>query len=161
MSRKGIGFLIFFLFVACSKEEGGTTSSSTNETNWTLSGLKMRSSGNSEWVEVPNSNLISEKIVINNSAQAMTRTVSDSDCKLTLIYNFRWGTDNMSFEGHTADGDPHGCQPSILHCPDSYEAMTFDTTFEFKGEISDDEKTFITTCSPGSGKTVYQYTYVK
>ena len=160
MKRIKIGFLVFFLFVACSKNDGGSTSSSNNETNWTLSSLRMRSGDDSSWVGVPNSDQISEKIVINNSAQAMTRTVSDSNCTLTLIYNFEWETDGMSFGGYSANGDPDGCQPSILHCPDSYETMG-SNGFDFRGEISDDEKTLKTICSISSDGTVYEYTYVK
>ena len=153
-----IGFLIFFLLIACSKDET-TTSSSTNETSWRLSNLEMKRANSNEWVSVTFSE-ISENLVINDLAQVMTRTVSGSECTLTLIYNFRWNTEGMVFDGYNADSDPYNCQPSILHCPDNYETLTT-STFTFEGFMSDDERTLRVICSPGSDQKSYRYTYTK
>ena len=158
MNKIGIGILTLFLSIACSKNEN-TSASSDNETNWTLSHLEMKS-GNGNWVPVSISE-INETLIINSSAQAMTRTLSDSDCKLTFVYNIDWGTDSMVFEGYSTDSYPRNCDVTVLHCPDSYETMAF-STFTFTGEISDDENTLTATCSTGSSNgNSYRYTYVK
>ncbi len=161
MLRIGIGFLTLFLFIGCSKDKGNTTASSDNETNWSLSALKKKQKQpeDSPWERLDI--LGNESLVINDSAPAMTRTLSDPNCKITLIYNIRWTTDGMLFEGYSVEGNPRNCTVATLHCPDSYETMSLNA-FVFEGYLSDDENILTVTCSPDSNNgVIYKYTYVR
>lgn len=165
MNTNGIrtGLLIFFLliFVSCNKDETTASSSSNdNESSWKLSKLEIKKTNNTEWTEITDPG-ISENLTINNLAQVMTRTVSDSDCTLTFIYNIQWTIEGMTFEGHNTD-NLHNCQLSILHCPSHYQRLT-DNSFIFEGFISDDERTLTATCFTSSDESsrAYRYTYTK
>ena len=161
MNQIMIGFLTFFLLIACGKKDKSTSSSQTsNKTTLQLLSLEMRQSPDSNWDSVSFST--NEEIVINNNAEVMTRTVSSSNCTLTLIYNIRWTPESMVFEGYSVDSEPHGCDISTLHCPEDYDIMKT-SAFIFEGFISDDERTLTVFCSPGSNQngTDYKYTYTK
>ncbi len=160
MNQIMIGFLTFFLLIACSKKDENKSSQSNNKTTLQSSSLEMRQSSNGSWSPVSYS--INEEIVINENAEVMTRTVSDSDCTLTLTYNIDWTPEGMIFDGYSVHSEPYSCQISNLHCPDNYETLQT-STFIFEGFMSDDENTLTVICYPGSNRngTAYKYTYTK